>query len=244
MESNTTTRVLLYTQQPFIGQGLASILMTRQDFELTACCGDLAGTLDSLKSTRPDIVLVYLTSGISLSALRELRLADTSAQIVLWGQAFAGEFVFQVMQLGVRGLLPNDSSADTLLAALQKIRNGGLCFETGLMESLLFQKRVILTGREAQLVALIAQGLKNKEIAHSLGLTEGTVKVYLTRVFKKLDMNDRLDLALYGLKNLFGGQLGHERTGENRQSQNDQSLVCPRSLPQRPRERSITPMAS
>jgi hypothetical protein len=59
---------------------------------------------------------------------------------------------------------------------------------------------------------LVAQGLKNKEIAFSLGITEGTVKVYLYKLFQKLGMNDRLDMALYGRKNLFSGQLGLERT--------------------------------
>jgi len=72
-----------------------------------------------------------------------------------------------------------------------------------------------LTGREGQLVALIAQGLKNKELAYALGITEGTVKVYLSRVFKKLGVNDRFDLALYAIRNVVTGQnagaeLAHE----------------------------------
>ena len=58
---------------------------------------------------------------------------------------------------------------------------------------------------------MVAQGLKNKEIAFSMGITEGTVKVYLYKLFQKLGMNDRLDMALYGRKNLFSGQLGLER---------------------------------
>jgi DNA-binding CsgD family transcriptional regulator len=75
----------------------------------------------------------------------------------------------------------------------------------------LSQQQVALTPRQGQIVALVAQGLKNKEIAFSLGITEGTVKVYLYKLFKKLGINDRLDMALYGRKNLFGGQTGLER---------------------------------
>ena len=88
-------------------------------------------------------------------------------------------------------------------------------FEKTFTEQLLLTKRVSLTGREGQLVALIAQGLKNKELAYALGITEGTVKVYLSRVFKKLGVNDRFDLALYAIRNVVTGQnagaeLAHE----------------------------------
>jgi DNA-binding CsgD family transcriptional regulator len=81
-----------------------------------------------------------------------------------------------------------------------------------LLESTLSQKRVALTQRQGQILSLVTQGLKNKEIAFAMGITEGTVKVYLYKVFQKLGMNDRLDMALYGRKNLFSGQLGLERT--------------------------------
>jgi DNA-binding NarL/FixJ family response regulator len=217
-----------------VGQGLAAVLKTRPDFELVACCDDLAGTIQCLESDPPDIALAYVTSGISLADLRELRSASARTSIVLWGQGLADEFVFQAMQLGIRGLLRGDSSTAAVLSCLERVRDGELCFQAEIMQTLLFQKRVVLTPRESQVVALVAQGLKNKEIAYSLGLTEGTIKVYVTRIFTKLEMNDRLDLALYGLKNLFGGQF--EQPGETRHARPDQPLLCPRSLPLRTRE--------
>jgi DNA-binding CsgD family transcriptional regulator len=76
------------------------------------------------------------------------------------------------------------------------------------MEQLLVAKRVSLTRREGQLVSLIAQGIKNKELAYALGITEGTVKVYLSRIFKKLGVNDRFELALYAIKNVVSSQNG------------------------------------
>jgi len=237
MEWSTPTRVLLYSQQPFVAHGLAAVLESRPDFELAACRDDWPGTVECLMADPPDVALVYLTPEISLSDLRELRSADPRTPVVLWGQALAGEFVFQAMQLGIRGLIPSQSPVEALLSTLKKIRGGELCFETEIMETLLFQKRVVLSQRESQLVALVAQGLKNKEIAASLGLSEGTVKVYLTRVFKKLDMNDRLDLALYGLKNFFAGQPGTQKAGETRAD-----VACPRSLPLRSRGQAVPPL--
>jgi DNA-binding CsgD family transcriptional regulator len=131
------------------------------------------------------------------------------------------------MQLGVRGILANDISVDALFSALQTIRGGGLCFERELTDNLLCQTRVTLTRRERQLVSLVAQGLKNKEIAYSLGIAEGTVKVYLSRLFEKLGLKDRLDLALYGLRNLFSGYSGIAKRPETGRAAGDCELVGP-----------------
>jgi DNA-binding NarL/FixJ family response regulator len=212
VKSTHRIRIALYTQQPFVERGLAAVLLTHADLELTACRDSLSGTLECLRSTQQDVLLVYLTSGISLADLREMRSADGRCQIVLWGQELGGEFVFQAMQLGVRSVLPEKISIDDFLTALRDVHRGVLCFERGLLENILSQERVVLSQREGQVVSLVAQGLKNKEIAFSMGITEGTVKTYLYRLFRKLGVNDRLDLALYGLKNLFGGQLALERS--------------------------------
>jgi two-component system, NarL family, nitrate/nitrite response regulator NarL len=211
VESDNRTRVVLYTQQPFVARGLAAVLDNQADLELAACRDSLAGTLDCLKSARPDVLLVHLISGISLSDLREIHFACSRCPIVLWGQELGGEFAFQAMQLGVRSILGGNTSVDDFLVALRNVHRGVLCFEKDLMERVLAQQRVALTQRQGQIVALVAQGFKNKEIAYSLGITEGTVKVYLYKLFKKLGLNDRLDMALYGRKNLFGGQPELER---------------------------------
>lgn len=233
MELNARTRILFYTLQPFVGQGLASVLKSRQDFDLVGCDDDFATTVAHLLSDPPDIVLIYISPGISLARLRELRSANRHTTIVLWGTALSSEFVFQAMQAGIRGWLPDDTSTAALLAALCRIAKGELSFEPAVLEAALSQKRVVLSKRESQLVALVAQGLKNKEIAYSSGLTPGTVKCYLNRIFKKLNVDDRLDLALYGLKNMFGGQIG---SGPSRERLAERDLVCPRALPLRSRE--------
>src|ERR1039458_1268496 len=183
VESDRRIQVALYTQQPFIALGLTAVFHTQADLNLAACRDSLSGTLDCLKSTRPDVLLVHLISGISLSDLREIRSADSRCQIVLWGEVLEGEFAFQAMQLGVRGVLPGHTSIEDFLAALRNVHRGVACFESDLLQSLLSQERVALTPRQGQIVSLVAQGLKNKEIAFSMGITEGTVKVYLYKLF-------------------------------------------------------------
>jgi DNA-binding NarL/FixJ family response regulator len=193
---------LFLTQQPFVGRGLAEVLREQADFQLVGCCDSFPAALASIRVSQPSLVLVYLTSRISLSDVRALRSAG-DAQIVLWGEGLTGEFAFQALQLGVRGILASNTSVEGLLAALDNVNRGVLCFERELMDSVLAQTRVALTKRQGQIVSLVAQGFKNKEIAYAMGITEGTVKAYLYKLFRKLGMNDRLDMALYGLKNLF-----------------------------------------
>ena len=151
--------------------------------------------------------------------MNELRLAATHCQIILWGQELGGEFAFQAMQLGVRSILPDQTPIGDFLQAIRNVHLGGLYFDRDLMESVLSQERVALTRRQGQIVSLVAQGFKNKEIAYALGITEGTVKSYLYKLFRKLGINDRLDMALYGRRHLFGGQPGLERV------QGDRSLL-------------------
>src|SRR5450759_5549863 len=116
VESDNRIRIALYTQQPFVAEGLAAVFLTHADLELAACRDSLSGTLDCLNSTRPDVLLVHVISGISLSDLREIRSAGSRCQIVLWGQELAGEFAFQAIQLGVRSILPGNTSIDDFLA--------------------------------------------------------------------------------------------------------------------------------
>jgi DNA-binding NarL/FixJ family response regulator len=204
-------RVVLFSQQPFVVQGVATVFRSQKDLELSACRDTLTATLDSLKSIRPHVLVIHPLSGFSLSDLREMRSIDSRCQIVLWGQELGGEFAFQAMQLGVSSILAGNTSVDDFLNAVRNVHKGVLCFERDLLESVLSQNRVSLTARQAEIVSLVAQGLKNKEIAFHMGITEGTVKVYLYKLFKKLGMNDRLDMALYGRKNLFSGQHELER---------------------------------
>ncbi len=209
-----------------MGRGLEDVLPDRPEFRLLECCDSFLGALAGVKALQPALVLIYLTSRISLSEVRALRSARDRAPIVLWGEGLTGEFAFQAMQLGVRGILASTVSIDDLLSALGNVHRGVLCFERELMDTVLTQTRVALTRRQGQIVSLVAQGFKNKEIASAMGITEGTVKVYLYKLFRKLGMNDRLDMALYGLKNLFVAQTGAP------------DPFGPRSLPPQVRDRT------
>ena len=100
MNAHNKVRIALYTQQSFVAQGLAAVFRAHADLELAACRDNLSGTLDCLKSTRPDVLLVHRLSGVSLSELHQIRSADSRCQIVLWGQELEGEIRFSGHQPG------------------------------------------------------------------------------------------------------------------------------------------------
>jgi DNA-binding NarL/FixJ family response regulator len=148
---------------------------------------------------------VDLTASITFGALSVLHEAASNAKIVLWVHSISTELALQAMSLGVRGILRKTLPTDTLLRCLACVVEGELWFEKALTDSIMSARRYSLTRREGQLVSLLTQGLKNKEIATALTISEGTVKVYLSRLFQKLGVKDRFELALYGLKNLTPG---------------------------------------
>jgi DNA-binding NarL/FixJ family response regulator len=133
----------------------------------------------------------------------QLREAIPSSRIVLRQSATAAiEFIIQAFDIGVRGILPNKVSAEALLECLYRVGQGELWYDPNLTARVLNAVRIKVSPRESQLVALVAQGLRNKEIAYRLSISEGTVKVYLSKLFGKLGVEDRYQLALHGLKNL------------------------------------------
>lgn len=206
-EMTMLTRILLYSDEPILAKGLESVLRQVEGFELLPTCNTVAGVADQVAHTTPDLVLLDLTPEITFAVLSDLKHTMASTKIVLWVNSISTELAFQAMGLGVRGILRKTLPTDLQVKCLQKVHVGELWFEKALTDSFLCARRVALTQREGQLVSLLSQGLKNKEIASTLMISEGTVKVYLSRLFQKVGVKDRFELALFGLKNLSTGQL-------------------------------------
>jgi two-component system, NarL family, nitrate/nitrite response regulator NarL len=209
------TRIVLYSDQPILAQGLRSVLTGVPGYELYSVATTMPALMETMASQQPDIVLMDLTSEVTFGALSEMKRAMANSKIVLWVHTISTELAFQAMGLGVRGILRKTLPTDLLTKCLEKVQEGELWFEKALTDSFLSAKRIALTQREGQLVSLLSQGLKNKEIATALLISEGTVKVYLSRLFQKLGVKDRFELALYGLKNLTAGQGALERTQDH-----------------------------
>ncbi len=197
--------ILFFSDQPVLARGLQEILHDEQELQFLDHCATTDRLLESLQASKPDLLILDLTSDFTLDFLTSVHRSAPASKIVLWVHFISTEMALQAMGLGVRGILNKTLTPELLISGLKKVDSGELWFEKSLTDSILTARRYSLTRREGQIVGLVAQGLKNKELGIALNISEGTVKVYLSRLFKKLGLKDRFELALFGLKNLTAG---------------------------------------
>jgi len=214
--------VLVSTDEPMVEIGVKALLGSDPEFNLLEVCRSQPELLKAVQRHRPDVVVCGLSRETELGGIRELQTAAPAARIVLWAREVSTELAHQAVELGVRGFLSTTASPAHFRECLQIAARGELWMESSLTMNLLNNRPISLSKRQSELVALLVQGLKNKEIAHALGISEGTVKAYLTTLYEKVGARDRFELALFGLKNL-GGRRGSASAGGP-----IRSLVAPR----------------
>jgi DNA-binding NarL/FixJ family response regulator len=143
-----------------------------------------------------------------LDWLGELRSLEASGDpirtaVVIWGVSVTEAEALRFLQAGARGILRKTAGVSVVLACLRTVSNG-----RSWMEDCVFRDssrserypRSELTAREQQVLELVEQGFKNKEIAQELGIRPGTVKIHLKHIFEKTGVRGRYGLALNGLK--------------------------------------------
>jgi DNA-binding NarL/FixJ family response regulator len=202
------TRILLYSTVPVVTKGFAVLLSAVPEFDLVAVCSNERQLSQAIAAASPDLVLIDLDDETPLDRVFELQRATPApVRIVLWVQSISPELAYQTMRMGVRAILRKSLGGDVIVKCLQKVSAGECWFEEALTASFANIRAVSLTRRESQLLSLVSRGFKNKEIAGALFIAEPTVKVYVSRLFRKVGAKDRLELALYGLRNAITGQV-------------------------------------
>lgn len=192
-------------------EGLQSILAPHPFLEFAGCLGCADVLPDMLESLKPDIVIVDWSPNLSWQRLTSVCGAVTSRRVVLLARNITPELAFQAREAGVFAVLDTHCRPSTLVDALQRVALGECVFDSSVDDNLRTSRAIRLTPREGQLIMLLSQGLKNKEIATCLGISEGTVKVYLSKLFQKVGAKDRFELALFGLKNLTSAEVGFDQ---------------------------------
>lgn len=214
-------RVLLYSKDPIVSGGVKALFDAFPRFELAGVESDQDQLIPKAKTESIDVVLLEFHPALTMTNIAAIRHQLPSTPVVLWVQSIAVELGHQLIQLGVQGILRKDLPVELLLRCIEKVAAGELWYERSLSALLLRSREVMLSPRERQLLRLISQGLSNKQIATALIITEGTVKVYLSKLYKKVGVLDRFELALYGLKNLQYGMAANS---------GDEASYCPSSL--------------
>jgi DNA-binding NarL/FixJ family response regulator len=198
-------KVLVVESQPITAEGVRSLLRDSDEFEFTGSVDSLVAAADIVRALPPDVVLMDKSFGSQALAdwLTNVRQFRTAAQIIVWGNSITEPEALRLLQVGVKGILRKTADSASLLTCLQAVVSGANWMEDSLFrESSRGERyaRTDLTPREHQVLELVEQGLKNKEIARELGIRPGTVKIHLKHIFEKTGVRGRYGLALTGLK--------------------------------------------
>ena len=198
------TRLLLADDHPMIRTAIEVLLRdTRFEIAGTAATGEEA--LRAVDEVKPDVLLLDLQmpDGTGMDVLRALRSKGATVPVVLLTAAIDDVSLMEARTLHVQGMVLKNSDPAYLLECLERVRSGGTWIDPELRarseqltEAFGASGRPALAPRERQLVGFVRRGLRNREIAAQLGVTEGTVKVYLHAIFEKLGVSSRTELAI------------------------------------------------
>ena len=198
-------RVSICDTQPVTAEGVRTLLGGSADMLFAETSESLTHAMDLVRRTSPDVLMLDKAFGIQaiLEWLTELKLNDLPTAIVIWGVSVTEAEALRFLQAGARGILRKTASISVVLACLRTV-----AFGRSWMEDCVFRDsaradrypRSELTSREQQVLELVEQGYKNKEIALDLGIRPGTVKIHLKHIFEKTGVRGRYGLALNGLK--------------------------------------------
>lgn len=198
------TRILVADDHPMIRTAL-EVLLRDTDYEIVGIAGTGEETLREADRLRPDIVLLDLQmpEGSGIDVLRRIRADKMALRVVVLTAAIDDHALMEAKALKVQGIVLKNSDPAYLLDCLDRVRHGRTWFDPEVTERAKQLaatprqgSREALAPRERQLVAFVRSGLRNREIAEQLGVTEGTVKAYLHAVFEKLGVSSRTELAV------------------------------------------------
>ncbi len=197
------SRILLADDHPMIRTAL-DVLLRDTPFALVGIASSGDEALVEAERLMPDILLLDLQmpGGGGMEVLRRLRSAERPIKIVLLTAAIDDSALLEAKALKVDGIVLKNSDPAYLLDCLDRVKHGRSWFDPELAERARQLARtehgapLNLTTRERQLVGLVRSGLRNRDIAARLGVTEGTVKAYLHVLYAKAEVRNRTELAL------------------------------------------------
>lgn len=202
MKADTAIHVLIADDHAIFRQGLRLVLDGLAHAPVVAEAGDFAEALaHACALPAPDLMLVDLRMpGMDgFAGIGALKRARPSAPLMVLSASEDGEDVFRALAAGASGYLPKSAAATTILEALRLVLAGGVHVPRELVAGgapLGMPGAPRLTARQAEVLALIGDGHANKEIAHRLGTSEGTVKAHVAAIMRQFGVRNRVQLLL------------------------------------------------
>ena len=207
--SSVPIRLVLADDHPIVLDGLENLFRLEPDFRVVARCVSGEECLVAVRRYDPDVVIldIRMPRLDGLAVLRELRREKHPAKVVLLAAALEEEEVLEALRLGVRGMLLKELAPQMVVQCVRKVHAGGQWLEKqafGRALDTLLRREAgereaasLLTPREIEMVGMVARGMRNKEMSQRLAISEGTVKIHLHNIYRKLKVENRVELILY-----------------------------------------------
>ena len=199
--------VLIVDDHPFFLHGFSRYVEASGEYSIsTALSVDEA--IEKIDESRPDLAMLDVTmhGGGGLKVLKHIRRHHPTVPAMFLTVHVDPEQTIEAMRLGISGIALKDADPDTIIAAMETVLSGGKWFDSGVTEPALrfsidkpsrtIRSNDLLTKREMEIVELVCQGLRNRDIAQRCDLAEGTVKIHLNSIFRKLGVSSRSELIV------------------------------------------------
>lgn len=198
-----TVRVLVVDDHPVVRDGLASMLETQDDIEVVGQAANGASAVAAYTALRPDVLVLDLRMPKmdGFEAATRVIAADPAAQILIMTTYDGDEDIFRCLRLGAKGYLVKDVPFEEILTAIRVVGGGGQYTSHQVAAKALRRSaQTGLTQRELDVLALLAEGRSNKEIARRLNMGEETVKSHVKAILAKLDAISRTDAVTIAMR--------------------------------------------
>jgi two-component system nitrate/nitrite response regulator NarL len=208
----TPTRILIADDHAIFRQGLRKLFDERDEFVVIGEAATGTEAFTAVKQLSPDVLLLDLQLGdmTGLDVLRRLG-PDLKTKVILLGADIQRTDELNALLLGASGVVGKYSASDTLFTSIRAVMDGEMWVTRDVIGELIGLLRTResasdalhhfgLTARELEVVQAVVQGMGNREISESLGISQFTVKHYMTRIFDKLLVSNRVELALFATR--------------------------------------------
>lgn len=205
-------RVMITDDHSLIREGLKQLLEFDGSIEVVGEASNGVECLEKLEKCNPEVLLldINMPEKNGIEVLKQMKVEDSKVRVLILTVHNEMDYLMKAVDIGVYGYILKDSESAELKKAIKAVRDGENYIQPSLIPALNSQllnrdtdkdKISLLTNRELEVLVQVANGMFNKEIATNLNISERTVKNHISNIFKKIDVSDRTQAAVFAIKN-------------------------------------------